>query len=209
MTLGEALRALVADGQDPDAWETVLSELTGLARSPSVVPEHREESVMDTLERLLGLVHRPGWVAGLDHPEAYVRRMLANRSRDLYRREKRRRDKEARGPAPVAPSAPPPPMPDAARIEELYRKALSRRQPRYRHHLETAWADLERVLGGATLSEALAARGEEPTDKALTSAYKAQERLRKAMLDVIDYRRSTGGGPQRMPRCTRKRSGCC
>lgn len=192
MTLGEALRALVADRSDPAGWTTVMSELDRLARSSSVVPQHREDSVSDVLEKLLHLVADPGWLDRVAHPEAYVRTMLVNRSRSLNRREKRRREKEAHGPAPVPPLTPPPPVPDAARLQELYRAAYEKRPKRYRHHLEAAWADLCRVLEGETLGAALAARGEEPTRPAVNAAYKAQERLRKAMLAVIDDRRASG-----------------
>ncbi len=192
MTLGEALRALAQDAGHVEGWQAVLTELERLSRSSGVVPAFREESVGDVLEKLLQCVRQPGWVEDKAHPEAYVRTMLSNRSRSLLRREKRRQAIEEQGPKPVAPADPPPPLPDRKRLEELYTKARSRRQPRYRHHLEAAWTDLDAVLGGATLTQALEARGEEATPKALNSAYKAQERLRTAMLDVIDYRRSTG-----------------
>lgn len=188
MTLGEALHALAADRQDPEGWETVMSELALLARGPSVIPAHREESEGFVLEKLLSEVGQPGWVEGIDHPEAYVAKMLINRSRSLYRREKRRREVEERGPAPVAPSAPPPPAPHRGRLEELYRTALKRRQARYRPHLEAAWEDLQSVLDGGSLADAISARGEEPDKKALNKAYKAQERLRQAFVDVIEFR---------------------
>jgi len=193
MTLREALQALAADGADPDAWLAVMEHVQALSRGPSVVPKHREQCVLDVIEKLLSCVRQPGWIDGVDHPRAYVRTMLANRSRSLHRREQRRAAIEAAGPKPVAPSDPPPPLPHQGRLEELFRKALSRRQPRYRPFLQQAWDDLQQVLAGATLGDAIEARGEAVSTKTINAAYKSQERLRQALLDVIAYRRETGG----------------
>lgn len=191
MTLVEALALLRSDPRHAEAAATLHAELERLSWVSRLVPAFREEALQDIEIKALELV-RDDRFATVANPGAYLAQSLRYRSYSLYRRERLRREKELQAPPPRAPSDPPPPTPDLARLEELYTKALSRRQPRYRPHLERSWRELLQVMRGRTVAGLLRAAGEEPTPSAINGVYKAHERLRQALFDVIDYRLSTG-----------------
>jgi DNA-directed RNA polymerase specialized sigma24 family protein len=191
VTLAEALAQLQEHPRDGDAGATILAELQALSRRQGVVPQHREEALLDVQLKVLNLIGA-GRFETVPSPRGFIFTMLKRRSIDLWRKAKRRREAQDRIPAPQAPDAPPPPAPDGPRLRELFQKALSRRQERYRPPLQQAWDDLLRVLAGATLADALGERGGEVTAASLNRAYKAQERLRSALLDVIEYRSKVG-----------------
>ena len=191
MTLAEALAVLREHPSDRAAGATLLAELESLSHRSGVIPQHREEALLDVQLKVLGLIGA-GRFETVPSPRGFIFTMLKRRSIDLWRKAKRRREAQERVPTPQAPDAPPPPAPDGPRLRELFIKALSRRQERYRPALQQAWADLLRVLAGATLAAALSERGEEVGPASLNSAYKAQERLRSGMLDVIEYRLNVG-----------------
>lgn len=192
MTLAEALEAL-ASGSSDEAGLVLWDELKRLARgSNRIVPRFREQAVDDALMIILKKVRIPGFLATVANPEAYCRTIVANRSIDLKRKEDRELRHSLSAPKPVAPDDPGDDAPDLLRLHELFKKARSRRQERYRPHLDQAWDDLLGVLQGSSIAEILEGRGEAATSAALNRAYKSQERLRKALVDVIEYKRALG-----------------
>ncbi len=192
MTLAEALASLERASDDSEAWGALSSEVERLSRRAGVIPRFREDSVEDVQMKLLEMARARGFAHVEGNPESYVFRMLANRSIDLNRSADRRRKRELASPVPRAPLDPPREAPNMDRIGQLYDKALSRREQRYRSHLQQAWHDLDRILDGDTVAQILSTRGIEPTGKAVAKVYKSQERLREAMLAVIDLREGTG-----------------
>ena len=196
MTLVEALQRLTRDRADAEAAQVLVDTLDRIGRHPSVVAEFREESVQDVLALTFELIDdgrfRPDSDRRIRKPSAYLRTSVRNRSIDSLRRTRRERASSDGRPA-VAHTSPPPPRVELGLIEPLYRKAVSRREPRYRPHLEQAWRQILAVLGDKSLPEVLAAElGRVPSSAELNRAYKAHERLRDAMLKVVQYREELG-----------------
>lgn len=192
MTLVEALAALRAGPDHPEALAALRRELATLAARVTDDPRLRALAVEAVHDKLVDQA-LAGDLPVIDHPPTYLRQALKWKVLDQRRRDEARRKAAARPPPAPAP-APPPPV-DPSVLEVLDRAcavAVRRRDPWQRAPLERAWEQVKRLhLEDVDLKEVVVeAERLDPLDAeavrlAVQRAHTAHRRAREAVADAL------------------------
>lgn len=199
MNAKEALDRVREDVGDAEAWRVIEAELGRLARGITTNTSFADAAVRAVRAKLEDQAI-DGDLEEVTHPTAWLSKALRWRIVDESRRQERagklaekaaeaerlRRELEAREPDPFGDRL-------VEHMEEVYEKALSRRDPWQRDHLARAWRQIRALHGTRrTLKEIVAADdGIDPADAdavrlAVQRAHKQHQRARADLLDAVD-----------------------
>ncbi len=195
MTPKEAVDRLRQDRWDTEGWAELQALLVRLAEKTTREPALREAAV-DAVRTKIEEQLEDNDLEAIDNPPAYFARALRWRVFDALRRRKsaargaeKLRAAEAQRIAEEA-AAPPPIAGVLATLEKVVERAISRRDPWQREHLEHAWVQMRALhVEGLSLREIVAREGAvdpDEVERAVQRAHKSHQRARVAFLDALD-----------------------